>query len=827
MQKFLLFVQNFLGEKIASLFAPLFLAAMLGALGGCGGSGPGIEGSAVGGTTPGTPTTPGTSGVPTITLAFSNAAGASVNSISSGTPATVKATLKDAVGAVVPNAVVTFGTDAALATLSPSAKALTNASGVATVTLNSASNAAVGAATITATAEVGTATATGTLSFAIESTATSGEALTLKLALTNPAGATVSSISIGAPATVKATLRDAAGALVSNGVVTFSTDTALATIAPATTALTDASGVATVTLSPATITSAGASTITATAQLRSTASGAANITVTGSTGFAVGVAAVTVAAPVIGVGTAPLSAFGTTSISVTVSLGGAPIATPQSVTFTSACAGVGKAVLSTGIATVAGVATGSYRDNGCAGTDVITASVAGVTSASTSLVVTPPATGSIQFVSATPGIISLKGIGGTEAAQVRFKVLDSGGTPLSGKTVTFGLSTTVGGITLTPSAPATAISDASGLVAIGVNAGTVSTPVRVTASTPGATGGATLTTQSSALTITTGIPDQDSFSLSATVLNPEFMDVDGNTTVLTARLADHFNNPVPDGTVINFTTEGGSIVATCSTTGSLCSSTLTSQAPRLATDGRYTVLAYAVGEESFIDLNGNGLADLSPSELVDQNGRSTDLGEAYRDDNENGLRDATETFLDFNQNGLFDGPDGKYSGVLCDNVTPPPTGSSAGSCAGRKSIHVRKSIVIVFSGSDAVISKTSPSGPITLTTTCTGESKQVDLRIVDAYGNPMPAGTRIEFKTSDGTISGNSSFAQANTNVTPSPGARNYSISIRDDGVLATSTDATTGVTTTTCTDPNKSGVLSVTVTTPRGVVSTAQYPIN
>jgi hypothetical protein len=53
------------------------------------------------------------------------------------------------------------------------------------------------------------------------------------------------------------------------------------------------------------------------------------------------------------------------------------VATPQNVTFSSPCASSGKAVLSTGVATVAGVATGSYRDNGCAGTDPVSASVAG------------------------------------------------------------------------------------------------------------------------------------------------------------------------------------------------------------------------------------------------------------------------------------------------------------------------------------------------------------------------------------------------------------------------------------------------------------------
>ena len=825
MQDFLFFTRNFWSQEISRLSASIFLAAMLAVFAGCSpGPAPSASGT-TGGTT--------TSSAPTITLALTDAAGATVSSITIDAPATVKATLKDAAGAVIPNSVVTFSTDAALATIIPAATALTNASGVATVTLKPVTGLAVGATTITAAAEVGTVTVTGAISFAIETTATPGEP-TLTLALTNAAGATVSSISSGAPATVKATLKDAVGAVVPKAVVTFSTDAALAIITPAATALTDAFGVATVTLQASGILAAGATTVSATVQVGTTA-------VTGSIGFAVGSAAVTVTAPVLGVGAAPLSAFGTTSISVTVSIGGAPIDNGQRVTFSSACGSVGKAVLSSAD-TVGGVAQGSYKDNGCAGTDVITATIAGVTSLSTSLVVSTPATGSIQFVSATPSSISLKGIGGVEASQVRFKVLDTGGNPLSGKAVTFGLSTTVGGITLAPPTPDTATSDANGLVVTTVNSGTVSTPVRVTASTPGPTPGTTLTTQSSALTITTGIPDQDSFSLSATKYNPEFRDIDGNTTVLTARLADHFNNPVPDGTVVNFTTEGGSIVASCSTLtdsngNSNCSVTLTSQAPRPA-DGRVTVMAYAVGEESFIDLNGNGVADLVPNELVDQNGASTDLPEAFRDDNENGVRDADETFLDFNQNSVYDGPDGKYSGILCDTAI-----SSAGTCSSNKTIHVRKSVVIVFSGSTAVITKISPSGTINLgppsSSTCSGTQMPVELRIVDVRGNPMPVGTTIAVTTTDGTISGTGSFVQANTNVTlpaagfsPAGSDANYTVFVRDDGVQTNIIDPTTGaITGTTCADNTLTGVLTVTVTTP-GVGSVgptttvAQFPV-
>ena len=170
---------------------------------------------------------------------------------------------------------------------------------------------------------------------------------------------------------------------------------------------------------------------------------------------------------------------------------------------------------------------------------------------------------------------------------------------------------------------------------------------------PRSRAGTTLSTQSNGLTITTGIPSQSAFSLAATKLNFEAWEVDGNTTVLTAFLADHFNNPVPDGTVVNFTTGGGTIVGTCSTTNSTCNVTMTGTNPRPA-NGRVTVLAFAIGEESFTDLNGNGVADLLPAnEMVDVNGNSTAMGEAFRDDAETGVYQAGEPFIDYNGNGVY------------------------------------------------------------------------------------------------------------------------------------------------------------------------------
>lgn len=669
-------------------------------------------------------------------------------------------------------------------------------------------------------------------------------AATITLALTNNAGAAVTSITSGTSAIVKATVLNAAGAAVANAVVTFSTDATLGTISPISkTALTDASGVATVTLSSASLGAAGAATITATSQV-----GTPPVAVTGSIGYSVGAAAVSISTPAFGIN--PLSSFGTTSVAVTVSSNGVPLTTPQAVSFTSACASSGKAVLTASVTTVNGVATASYRDNGCAGTDTVIASVSGITQSSAVLTVIAPTTGSIQYVSATPQSISLKGTGGVgkqESSQVIFKVVDTAGNPIGGKTVTFSLSTAVGGVALTTTS---AISDpTTGQVVVGINGGTVSTPVRVLASTCTTNTtpctGTILSTQSDQLTITTGIPDQQNVSLSATTFNIEGWEFDGITTVITARVADHFNNPVPDGTVINFTAEGGSIVPSCLTTStpasagvpgvtSSCSVTFSSQALR-PNDGRVTVLAYAVGEEGFTDLNGNGLEDGLPgtagTEMIDANGVSTDMPEAWVDYNENGVRDPNEPFIDFNGNNKYDGPDGQYNGVLCTNPGPLPT-----NCSPQRSIHVRKPIVIVLSGSHPVIttdfsqvSGTYSAGTLDLNTPVglagCGGPQTILVKIVDEHGNLMPAGTTVAFATKDdGTVvstTGNFPVENANTEPTnfptpptPAPGkipAYNYSVTIKGDGTISAGA----------CTDTTTSGALTVTVTTPKGVSTT------
>lgn len=71
----------------------------------------------------------------------------------------------------------------------------------------------------------------------------------------------------------------------------------------------------------------------------------------------------------------------------------------------------------------------------------------------------------LQFVSAIPETITLKGAGGSEGSSetsvVEFKVLDADGSPVSGQEVSFSLNTSSGGVSLNP---IVATSGASGLV---------------------------------------------------------------------------------------------------------------------------------------------------------------------------------------------------------------------------------------------------------------------------------------------------------------------------------------------------------------------------
>ncbi len=690
---------------------------------------------------------------------------------------------------------------------------------------------------------------------------------TLKLSLTDAAGAAITTVTVQRAGTVQALLKDASGKPLTGIAVTFTTSDKTASLVPASgAALTDAAGIARIGVVAGT--QAGGFTVTASA----TAAGAG---VTGTLGYAVSFPTLTLspltAAP------SPLAAGGTATLAVTVMDGAQPFAPAQSVSFTSPCAAAGKATISSPVITVAGVASTSYIDKGCGAADTITAttSLGGATSSQTaSITVLGAVAGQLAFVSALPQNIAMKGTGGPgrqESSTVTFKVLDKNGNPVAGVAVNFLLFGTIadvsgtGGLTLNP---ANATSGADGIVSTTLFAGIVNTPVRVTATIRGSIPAVTST--SDQLVISTGIPDQKSFSLSTSIFNVEGANFDGCPSnigsTVTVSLADHFNNPVPDGTAVSFTAEGGVIDASCLTglvntqltNGSViqqkglpgsCSVRFCSARPR-ATDGRVTILAYALGEESFIDnpdiTNSINRFDDAETfqdlcEPVRYDGavsdaqanpvwsapflkegatspfvcRSPGLGEAYIDSNGDGRYNATG--------------DRQYNGVL---KLDPATGQTVANSR-VPTIHVRQSLVQVMSGSTAVFD--TCCGSSVVLSHCTDGTPFVNVaqtfRVAVRDNNPiifpgntlagniLPAGTRIDFSTSNGTILGNSSFIVPNTNDENSA-AWTYTVQLQSD---ATQTDAAHGLL---CTNTVSSGSLAIKVTTPQGVVTGKTYPV-
>ncbi len=469
------------------------------------------------------------------------------------------------------------------------------------------------------------------------------------------------------------------------------------------------------------------------------------------------------------------------------------------VTLSSACATAGKATISNTSATN-GQFSAIYQDNGCATTDTITATATinnTNLTASTTLAVSSDTAGSIQFISATPTTIAVKGSGLTEQSTVKFKVFGSStALPLSGKTVNFSLSTTAGGITLLPNSATT---DSNGEVSTIVSSGTTPTPVRVIATTTVGTN--TISTQSNALTISTTLPDQPHFSMAADTPNPTgAWDIQGTNTTINVLLADQFSNPPPAGTVVNFRAESGQITPTCSTDANgSCSVTWTTQTannnPPLPyngtanTDvstpkntcyntpttlsnlnnkdqscvnkaGRVTIMAWVAGSEGFIDNNNDGIfntGDSFATTPANYANPPVSLNDYFYFDR----RDLEPPYLDANfdyiketgaaNSGVpneYEVPNSQlsasdytnaYNGVLCSRTSAPL-------CSAQKSVYLFRNMEIVMPRRNSSISFWNAAGSATTAAiTIAGTYKAL---VQDVNGNTMGDGASISITAS-------------------------------------------------------------------------------
>jgi hypothetical protein len=181
-----------------AMISGLALAALLSACGGGGGS-PGATGPVV--TNPGSPSTGGTTSpaTPVVSLVLVDGTGAAISSLSGAQSGTLRATVKSAAGTAAANAVVSFGADAGLVTLTP-ASALTDANGVAVVSVTPATVQSQGALAITATSVIDGKTGSALINMAVGAAPLTLGELSLSPAPTGPLPA-FSTVQLNVPVT--------------------------------------------------------------------------------------------------------------------------------------------------------------------------------------------------------------------------------------------------------------------------------------------------------------------------------------------------------------------------------------------------------------------------------------------------------------------------------------------------------------------------------------------------------------------------------------------------------------------------------------------------
>jgi hypothetical protein len=584
---------------------------------------------------------------------------------------------------------------------------------------------------------------------------------TLTLAAFDAAGASTHSIAAGATAKASALFKSSTGAVIPNALVTFKLSSAtLAVLSPAEgTALTDATGVASIDVNALAPNPGGAFAIQATA-----VSGTVTATATDWT-LNVGAAAVVVSgashAPASSA-SAPLQAGSTVTVKANVTSSGNPVSSGVALTASSACITQGKAEF-TAIGVVGGVFTGSYKNKGClANPDTVTLSqVGGNASTTLSIYTAASSLAEIRFVAVSPSSSSLVikgggGLGRVESGIVTFELLDNVQQPIQGATVNFSLSSSAGGLKLDA---ASGVSGVDGKVSATVKSGTVPTPFVVSAATAVTVAGATstLSANSSVLNISVGLPEQKNMSLGAVAANIEGLGYDGVTSAVTARLADFWGNKVADGTTVNMITEGGVIGSSssgaCTTVDGACSLNLSSQSFK-PSDGRVSVTAYAEGPISFNDVSGVG--DFTAPGTVCYH-----YGDPFVDMNEDGVRTATLSGL----SGQYPNPSENFIPFVGNAYTPPASSVACGTVRGKT--YIFKQATFTFSGSfmwgASAVSTSSKranmlSWPLdfaqftnrfygdVVTVSC--GIQRIPVQLFDDNFNPMPIDTTISVKGS-------------------------------------------------------------------------------
>lgn len=511
---------------------------------------------------------------------------------------------------------------------------------------------------------------------------------------------------------------------------------------------------------------------------------------------------------------ATVTVGGTAVVSATVTDGsGNPMADGTTVNFKVDNTNLGTIVPSASISGGAGVAQATFSaGTTTSGTATITAT-SGSASGTTALGINGAAAGSIEFLSATPQIIVLKGAGGQETSDVQFIVNDSAGNPVVGsQTVTLTLSGPNGGeyIGTNPGDTTLDVGTVAGIASTILHSGTIPGTVTITATVKGTN----LTTSSGVIAIGGGVPSAGHFSLSTTVKNLDGFEKDGLVAGITARIADRYGNyNVLQGTSVSFYSECGAIDRAVNLDANGQGSVeFRTQKPfpqvfpiglseqnivnnykdKLGVtmtdayhpgNGLCTIVAVVDGEEEFTDGNADGIYNIGETFedtyddiFLDKDDSPMNVPPALVTSSYPFDPTFEDLIVDRNKNGSFNGLNGIWDSnkriasqikLLYTGAPDPNNPYISG-------------ISVALSG-DPTASPAVPPTPLTegdMITVSTGGSQKINFSIHDQNYNTPIDGTNFTISLDVGSLTGTTTYTYTDSSVL---GAPIFSVTVSDD----------------------------------------------
>ena len=321
------------------------------------------------------------------------------------------------------------------------------------------------------------------------------------------------------------------------------------------------------------------------------------------------------------------------------------------------------------------------------------------------------------------------------------------------------------------------VSDSQGKILVSLYPGALPGPVEIKASL---VSDQNIFALSKDVSVATGRATQNGFSLSLSK-NVLAVGTDGDIATISARLVDRVGNPVPNGTVVSFVSEGGRVIPNCVTSNGQCSVEFSTQNPR-PVDDRISVIAYVEGDKSYTDINGDNLYTAGLDSLI------RNIGDFFRDDNENNKYDSNLGEFVYRRDAA--NLDCGQSSFTFPNIN--------GTCDSRLNAILRSQVILGLASNIPLfpsLGKTLPANPLS----DLDSPVEVNFKM---YGNSaqtvsMPSGTSIsiaaEDKTSysptavlaDGRIQ--VSNAEPNTVATVTSGSSSFNVPIGANGIGSTS----------------------------------------